>query len=73
MSRPGFWDNQEKAQATMAELKSLTALLKPIREVESSLADLGAMLEMAAEDESFALEVPHVLDRLEPIVDDSNT
>ena len=70
MARPGFWDNQERAQATMAELKTLTALLKPIREVESSLADLGAMLEMAAEDESFAREVPRELDRLEPIVDD---
>src|SRR5580692_11297188 len=70
MARPGFWDNQEKAQATMTELKSLTALLKPIREVESSLADLGAMLEMAAEDESFAREVPRELERLEPILDD---
>jgi peptide chain release factor 2 len=70
MAKSGFWDNQEKAQATMAELKSLTALLKPIREVESSLGDLDAMLEMATEDESFASEIPRELDRLEPILDD---
>ena len=41
MAQSGFWDQQEKAQATMAELKGLTSLLKPIRELESSLADCG--------------------------------
>jgi hypothetical protein len=30
MAAPGFWDNQELAQQTVAQLKSLRALLKPL-------------------------------------------
>jgi peptide chain release factor 2 len=70
MARPGFWDNQERAQATMAELKELSGVLKPIKELLTSSADVDAMIEMAAEDESFALELPRELERLEQMLAD---
>jgi len=68
MSAPDFWNNQERAQATVGELKGLTAIVRPIKELEQSLEDLAAMLEMAAEDPGFAAEVPAELERLETIL-----
>lgn len=68
MAEPGFWNNQEQAQATVGELKGLNALVKPIKDLDASLADLDAMLEMAAEDPEFAAEVPAELDRLEQVL-----
>ena len=48
----GFWDDQENAQKKMAELRRLSAAIKPIRELVSGADDLGALIELAAEDES---------------------
>ena len=70
MAAPGFWDNQEKAQQTVAELKSLNALVKPLNEVVTTLGDLQAMVEMGAEDDSFDDELRAELPRLESSVDD---
>jgi peptide chain release factor 2 len=58
MSAPDFWSNQEKAQEVVAELKRVKGVLKPLEELIRGADDLGAMLEMAEEDESFAAEVP---------------
>lgn len=68
MAESGFWDNQEKAQATVAELKTLGGLVKPIADLEKSLDDLDALLEMAAEEPEFAAEVPAELERLEAVL-----
>ena len=62
MAAPGFWNNQEKAQATIAELKALSALLKPLDEAIAGAADLQALVEMADEDDSFAAELPAEFD-----------
>jgi peptide chain release factor 2 len=70
MAGAGFWDNQERAQATVGELKALGAIVKPIKDLDRSLEDLAAMLEMAEEDPSFAAEVPEELDRLEAVLAD---
>jgi len=70
MSQPDFWNVQERAQATVAELKGLTAIVKPIKDLEASLGDLGAMLEMADEDPAFAAEIPAELDRLDKVLAD---
>jgi len=70
MASPSFWDNQEKAQATIGRLKSLQAITKPLAEASSAAGDLAAMIEMAEEDESFAAEVPGELDRVETLVAD---
>lgn len=51
MGGAGFWDNQEKAQQQVNELKTLNAALKPINELVSGADDLGVLLEFAeAED-----------------------
>ena len=65
MAEAGFWDKQEAAQMVVAELKSLTQLVKPSQETLAAADDLDAMIEMASEDPSFADEVPAELARLE--------
>ncbi|MHB8898429.1 MAG: peptide chain release factor 2 [Thermoguttaceae bacterium] len=70
MAQPGFWDNQEKAQAVVIDLKSLKRLLKPLDEAFDACKDLEAMIEMGDEDPGFAAEVPPQLDRLEKILAD---
>ncbi len=69
MAQPDFWNDQETAQDTVARRKSLLAIVKPLDEALASSEDLAAMLEMAAEDESFADEVPGEVQRLEAIVE----
>jgi peptide chain release factor 2 len=70
MASPNFWDNQERAQETVAERKSLAGIVKPLETARTSADDLAAMLEMADEDASFAAEVPQEVQRLEAVVDD---
>jgi len=70
MAAPDFWGNLEQTQPVVAELKGLKALLKPLEEVVRGSDDLGAMLEMADEDEGFAREVPSQLARLERAVEE---
>lgn len=52
MAGSGFWDNQERAQGLMDELKQINAGLKPISELIAGADDIEAMLELAAEDDS---------------------
>lgn len=68
MAEPGFWNNQEKAQATIGELKTLSTILKPLDEAIAGAADLDALLEMASEDPSLIGEFTAELDRLESLV-----
>ena len=70
MAAPGFWDNQDAAQETVGQLKSLHTLVKPLEEDTAGVEDLMAMVEMADEDESFAQEVPEEIERLQRVVDD---
>jgi peptide chain release factor 2 len=70
MAAPGFWENQERAQATVGELKSLRTTVEPLSEALRSSEDLGAMLELAEEDDDFASEVVDEIRRLEKKVDD---
>lgn len=69
MAAPGFWDDQEKAQETVGERKSLVSIVKPLDEAFSDSDDLAAMIEMAEEDESFAAEVPAEVERLESVLE----
>jgi len=52
MGASGFWDNQEKAQGLMDELRSVSAALKPIAELVKGADDFGVLLEFAEEDPS---------------------
>ncbi len=65
MAAPEFWQNPEQSQATIAELKALTAVLKPLSEVAAAADQLDELLALAAEDPAFAAEVAGELDRLE--------
>jgi peptide chain release factor 2 len=69
MARPGFYDNQERVQSTVEERKSLSSVINPLDAAIRSSEDLTAMIEMAAEDPSFAAEVPGEVQRLEGIVE----
>jgi peptide chain release factor 2 len=70
MAAPDFWGNPEQTQSVVAELKGLKAILKPLEELARGSGDLGAMLEMAEDDQSFAQEVPGQLERLERAVEE---
>ena len=65
MATPGFWDNQEKAQQTVSQLKSLKSILKPLHDTLEATSELGDLIEMATEDESFSGEVRSEVERLE--------
>jgi len=57
MQRPGFWDNQEQAAQVSAEHAGAQRRLKSFRRLESDVADLDDLAEMAAEDEGMATEL----------------
>src|SRR5438876_8483878 len=65
MTRPGFWDNPEKAQQTIQQLKPLNALLKPYEELTTAAGDLHALAELAAEDSSLEAELDAELRTME--------
>jgi peptide chain release factor 2 len=70
MAAPGFWDNQERAQGAVGQLKSLKAILSPLEDLIRAVGDLEALLEMADEDESLAGEVLAEIDRAEQRLDE---
>jgi peptide chain release factor 2 len=57
MQAPGFWDDQEEAARVSAEHAALSRRLETFRSLERDVDDLGALEEMAAEDESIAGEL----------------
>ena len=69
MAAAGFWDNAEKAQATVAELKGINSILKPLEEALSVSGDIEALAELASEDPSMEAELASETDRLEKMVD----
>jgi peptide chain release factor 2 len=73
MGAADFWNNQQEAQSQVAELKKLKAIIKPLEEMLAGIDDVGAMIEMADEDPSFADELPAELARLERCLEDLET
>ena len=65
MGQTDFWDHQQKAQATVASLKDINAILKPLDELLATGSDLEVLLEMADEDEGLEQELRTELGRLE--------
>jgi len=70
MGAANFWDNQEKAQATIAQMKPLNGTLKPFEDLASQIADLEVLAEMAEEDDSMAAELESSLGPLEKKMED---
>ena len=57
MGQADFWNNTGKAQATVAQLKTLNTLLKPLEESLAVGRDLEALEELAREDISLEGEL----------------
>jgi peptide chain release factor 2 len=70
MGQPGFWDNQEKAQEVIDQLKPLNGLLKPYAELAGSAEDLQALAELTEEDASLEEELAPALDGFAKKLDD---
>jgi peptide chain release factor 2 len=69
MGQADFWNDTAKAQATVAQLKTLNTLLKPLDESLAVGRDLEALEELAREDISLEGELNQETDRLEKLVD----
>jgi peptide chain release factor 2 len=65
MQTPGFWDDQEAAKGTSAAHARAQKRLETFRSLESDVADLGELAEMAAEDDEMAAELASQLDSVE--------
>lgn len=70
MAATDFWNNQEKAQAVVGELKSLRAVVLPLKESLDSSQDLAGLLEILDEDASAHDEVAAEIERLEQQVEE---
>ncbi|WP_350213575.1 peptide chain release factor 2 [Botrimarina sp.] len=68
-ANPAFWNDQEKAQAVIGELKGLTAIVAPLDEAIEAAENLDAAFEMAEEDAEFAAEAQKGIARLEQMLD----
>jgi peptide chain release factor 2 len=51
MTAADFWDNPEAAKATLRELKSLKAMIDPVRGALAAADDLAAMIDLLSEGE----------------------
>ena len=71
MGEPGFWDNPDKANEIVAELKAVKAMIEPILAAAQRVEDAGLMLEMAqeADDEDTKAEVLEEAHKLEAEMD----
>jgi peptide chain release factor 2 len=70
MGQPTFWDNQEKAQQTIQQLKPLNGLLNPFEALEGACADLQALTELAEEDDRLEGELETELHAVEKRLDE---
>jgi peptide chain release factor 2 len=70
MGQPNFWDNPEKAQQTIQQLKPLNAMLKPFEDLDTAAGDLQALAELSEEDASLEHELEHELSGVEKRLDD---
>lgn len=66
MAAPDFWDNPESARDTVQKLKSIKAMVEPMRNLMAHDDDLKAMVELLAEDDDpdVRLELENGLDSL---------
>lgn len=69
MNAPDFWDNQETAQATVAEMQRLKAVTGPLEDLISSGDDMQVLMEFAEEDPDSAVELESAVQELQLAVD----
>ncbi len=69
MQEPGFWDDQKRAASVSAEHSRATRKLGAFRVLESEIADLDGLAELASDDPSLDAELSSQLDDLERRLD----
>lgn len=55
-AEPGFWDNPQKAEKIMGDIKSLKARVEPWKELVAAIEDAEALYELAVEGADESLE-----------------
>jgi peptide chain release factor 2 len=70
MGQPKFWDNQEKAQLTIQQLKPLNALLGPFDALTTAGGDLQALADLSEEDAGLEADLEQELCKIETKLDD---
>jgi peptide chain release factor 2 len=65
MQRPGFWDDQVAAARTSAAHANAQRKLQTFRQLESDVADLDELVELAADDPDMAEELGSQLESVE--------
>jgi len=56
MAREGFWDDAESAQAVVARLSALKAVIEPVEELQRESKDLQELLDLAIESDEDELQ-----------------
>ncbi len=69
MAQPSFWDQPDKAQLVVQELKTLRGVVDPLKQVISGCEDLSELWQMAGEDEGVIAEVDSELTKMEQSVE----
>ena len=69
MAKTDFWDDTEKAQETVGQLKALKSVITPLMELASGGDDVQALIEMAEEDDAVENEVRSEIQSLEKQLD----
>ncbi|MCR5215600.1 MAG: peptide chain release factor 2 [Lachnospiraceae bacterium] len=72
MEMPGFWDDPDKSQAMMAELKKLKESMDGYEKLSTYIRDAEEFIELAEEegDASMTTEVEDLLDRYDALYDE---
>jgi peptide chain release factor 2 len=69
MGQANFWDNAERAQQTIQQMKPLNAVLKPFEDLEKAAEDVKALGELCEEEASLEAELEGELAKVERLVD----
>jgi len=56
MGAPHFWNNQEEAQKTIKQFKSIKAILDPVIAIQKALEDIHVMIELGKQGDASLLE-----------------
>ena len=59
MEEPSFWDDPEKSQNTMKELKELKSTIEQYDNLQTAFEDIETLLEMGYEEEDESL-IPEI-------------
>ena len=70
MSRPGFWDDPEKAKEVSARFSRVEGRMRLLEDLRGSLADSEELLELAEDDGELLSEVEEELSRVERVLEE---